>query len=67
MLIFKMPANKREGKGQTFLLGGCTWRDCEYSNQMAAATFTFTFTFSHLADAFIQSDLQGCIHILHLH
>src|SRR4029434_9157621 len=22
-----------------------------------------TFTFSHLADAFIQSDLQGCIHI----
>ena len=24
-------------------------------------------TFSHLADAFIQSDLQGCIHILHLH
>src|SRR4029434_4988490 len=23
----------------------------------------FTFTFSHLADAFIQSDLQGCIHI----
>src|SRR4029434_1055212 len=25
-----------------------------------------TFTFSHLADAFIQSDLQGCIHILHL-
>ncbi len=21
-------------------------------------TFTFTFTFSHLADAFIQSDLQ---------
>ena len=22
-------------------------------------------TFSHLADAFIQSDLQGCIHILH--
>src|SRR4029434_1955786 len=27
---------------------------------------TFTFTFSHLADAFIQSDLQGCIHILHL-
>ena len=28
-------------------------------------TFTFTFTFSHLADAFIQSDLQGCIHILH--
>ena len=26
----------------------------------------YTFTFSHLADAFIQSDLQ-CIHILHLH
>ena len=24
---------------------------------------TFLFTFSHLADAFIQSDLQGCIHI----
>ena len=24
-------------------------------------------TFSHLADAFIQSDLQGCIHILNLH
>ena len=21
----------------------------------------------HLADAFIQSDLQGCVHILHLH
>ena len=33
--------------------------------------FTFTFTFSHLADAFIQSDLHmcdlQCIHILHLH
>src|SRR4029434_5469431 len=31
--------------------------------------FTFTFTFSHLADAFIQSDLHmcelQCIHILH--
>ena len=26
----------------------------------------YKFTFSHLADAFIQSDLQ-CIHILHLH
>ena len=30
-----------------------------------------TFTFSHLADAFIQSDLHmcdlQCIHILHLH
>src|SRR4029434_7966777 len=25
------------------------------------AKVTFTFTFSHLADAFIQSDLQGCI------
>ncbi len=23
-----------------------------------AVTFTFTFTFSHLADAFIQSDLE---------
>ena len=22
-------------------------------------TFTFTFTFSHLADAFVQSDVQG--------
>src|SRR4029434_9731869 len=32
---------------------------------------SFTFTFSHLADAFIQSDLHmcdlQCIHILHLH
>src|SRR4029434_4868869 len=28
------------------------------------AKVTFTFTFSHLADAFIQSDLQGCIQIL---
>src|SRR4029434_4236768 len=32
-------------------------------------TSTFTFTFSHLADAFIQSDLHmcdlQCIHILH--
>ncbi len=26
-------------------------------------TFTFTFTFSHLADAFIQSDLQLGVHI----
>src|SRR4029434_1537725 len=23
------------------------------------STFTFTFTFSHLADAFVQSDVQG--------
>ncbi len=27
-------------------------------------TFTFTFTFMHLADAFIQSDLQ-CIQAIH--
>ena len=27
----------------------------------------YIFTFTHLADAFIQSHLQGCIHILHLH
>src|SRR4029434_3985762 len=36
-----------------------------------ASTISFTFTFSHLADAFIQSDLHmcdlQCIHILHLH
>ena len=29
--------------------------------------FTFTFTFSHLADAFVQSDLQGCIHIFYIY
>ncbi len=28
-------------------------------------TFTFTFTFMHLADAFIQSDLQ-CIQAIHV-
>ncbi len=27
--------------------------------------FTFTFTFMHLADAFIQSDLQ-CIQVIHV-
>ena len=26
---------------------------------LGAETFTFTFTFSHLADAFVQSDVQG--------
>src|SRR4029434_3460119 len=33
---------------------------------MCFSFVSFTFTFSHLADAFIQSDLQ-CIHILYLH
>ena len=36
---------------------------CSVSNMKIASAFTF----SHLADAFIQSNLQGCIHILHLH
>src|SRR4029434_6942849 len=27
----------------------------------------FTFTFSHLADAFIQSDLQGCIYTFYIY
>src|SRR4029434_9391475 len=27
----------------------------------------FTFTFSHLADAFIQSGLQGCVHIFYIY
>ena len=31
---------------------------CSYNNG-GTATFTFTFTFSHLADAFVQSDVQG--------
>ncbi len=30
-----------------------------------SSIFTFTFTFMHLADAFIQSDLQ-CIQVIHL-
>ncbi len=30
----------------------------ECSQQVKSPLFTFTFTFSHLADAFIQSDLQ---------
>ena len=29
--------------------------------------YNIYITFSHLADVFIQSDLQGCIHIVHLH
>ncbi len=33
------------------------WRKDEFS-----AEITFTFTFSHLADAFIQSDLQLGVH-----
>src|SRR4029434_4997488 len=39
------------------------------SEGMGTASLVFTFTFSHLADAFIQSDLHmcdlQCIHILH--
>ncbi len=33
-------------------------------NQETYSTFTFMFTFMHLADAFIQSDLQ-CIQTMH--
>ena len=32
--------------------------------QGKSSLFTFHFTFSHLAGAFIQSDLQGCINII---
>ena len=32
-------------------------------NRDNQSIYIFTFTFSHLADAFIQRDLQGCIHI----
>ncbi len=35
-----------------------------YSRNIFSFTFTFTFTFMHLADAFIQSDLQ-CIQAIH--
>ncbi len=37
----------------------CKWID------LPNKAFTFTFTFMHLADAFIQSDLQ-CIQALHV-
>ncbi len=30
----------------------------DQGSEMVAMTFTFTFTFNHLADAFIQSDIQ---------
>ncbi len=33
--------------------------------KIVSPSFTFTFTFSHLADAFIQSDLQLGFRILH--
>ncbi len=33
-----------------------------YKLDFDAILFTFTFTFSHLADAFIQSDLQLGVH-----
>ncbi len=42
----------------------CTARVTQW-NQCPYITFTFTFTFMHLADAFIQSDLQ-CIQAIHV-
>src|SRR4029434_1815598 len=46
-----------------------SWKPCRQSpgNGLARLLFVclFCYTFSHLADAFIQSDLQGCIHILY--
>ena len=39
------------------------WSYCEVAGDVPDMG-TFTFTLSHLADAFIQSDLQ-CIRILH--
>src|SRR4029434_4368947 len=42
-----------------------------FSTSTALLPFLITFTFSHLADAFIQSDLHmcdlQCIHILHFY
>src|SRR4029434_6428174 len=44
---------------------------CAVVDAFERTGWSFTFTFSHLADAFIQSDLHmcysQCIHILHLH
>ncbi len=54
--------------------GSCDTEDCnnDAENSVLIAGmkyiklwFTFTFTFMHLADAFIQSDLQ-CIQVIHL-
>ncbi len=38
------------------------WDDTFYEQGTQALVDTFTFTFMHLADAFIQSDLQCIIH-----
>ncbi len=40
--------------------------DVKSSHLYLYSAFTFTFTFMHLADAFIQSDLQ-CIQVIHLY
>ncbi len=37
-------------------------RDSDRDHQMKPVSFRLTFTFSHLADAFIQSDLQLGVH-----
>ena len=34
-------------------------KDAGLTEVIRIASFTFTFTFSHLADAFVQSDVQG--------
>ena len=39
--------------------GSHTWVYFTLLFQRQFGTFTFTFTFSHLADAFVQSDVQG--------
>ena len=34
-----------------------------HTRKLFVFTFTFTFTFSHLADAFVQSDVQGSLQV----
>ncbi len=46
-----------------FIQHGREWQKRE-ENVELSRYFTFTFTFMHLADAFIQSDLQ-CIQAIH--
>src|SRR4029434_8159631 len=45
------------------LCSSCPVSLCKCTELCCCCVSSPTFTFSHLADAFIQSDLQGCIHI----
>src|SRR4029434_5843856 len=56
-----------------FLLGllaeesACAHGENMQTPHRKAREIYITFTFSHLADAFIQSDLQGCIHNFYIY